>query len=179
MMRSHRKDDGGGRELHSPKPYNHLPACETMADTYKIATIIINGLSSHTRTSILEDFLRKQDLDIIIIFLQKVTQHVFDNIHGYAAYNNIDTNKRGKVIAVREHWTLTTIMRITSRRGMASEFQGICLVNIYAHSCAERRQDTEIFFNIDLPYLLRASPTTLILGGDFNCVLSKTDCKAI
>jgi hypothetical protein len=33
----------------------------------------------------------------------------------------------------------------------------------------------EYLFNFDLPYLLQATPTTVILGGDFNCVLAKAN----
>jgi exonuclease III len=49
------------------------------------------------------------------------------------------------------------------------------VVNIYAPSGAEKRQEKEDFFNFDLPYLLHAMPNTVILGGDFNCVLAKAD----
>jgi hypothetical protein len=37
------------------------------------------------------------------------------------------------------------------------------------------KQEREAFFNIDLPHLLKDIITTLILGGDFNCVLTKTE----
>jgi hypothetical protein len=35
----------------------------------------------------------------------------------------------------------------------------------------------EDFFKFDLPYLLQATLTTVILGGEFNCVLAKADVK--
>jgi endonuclease V-like protein UPF0215 family len=80
-MRSQRKDD--------EQDENYIPQhrittvtvpawCEKMADTYKIANININGVSSHKITAMLEDFMRKQELDII--FLQEVTQPVFDKL---------------------------------------------------------------------------------------------------
>ena len=50
------------------------------------------------------------------------------------------------------------------------------LVNIYAPSGAEKKIERDAFFNKDLPLLLKDVPTTMILGGDFNCVLTKTDC---
>jgi hypothetical protein len=59
---------------------------------------------------------------------------------------------------------------------MAAELQGVWRVKLFAPSGAERRQGREGFFNIDLPYLLRVIPTKMIIGGDFNCVLAKTDC---
>jgi GNAT superfamily N-acetyltransferase len=58
---------------------------------------------------------------------------------------------------------------------MAAELREIGLVNIYAPCIAEKKQERESFFNIDLPYLLRAIPTTVIVGGDFICVVARTD----
>jgi hypothetical protein len=40
---------------------------------------------------------------------------------------------------------------------------------------SRKGQEMEDFFNFDLPYLLQATPNTVILGGDFNCVLAKAD----
>jgi hypothetical protein len=117
----------------------------------------------------------KKELDII--FLQDVTQPVFDNIRGYAEYNNIRTNKRATAILVRENMTHTNIMSIPSGRGMTAELQGMWLV--ISTPPLERRdgKKEKISSKSTFPYLLRAMPTTMILGGDFNCVLSKTDCK--
>jgi endonuclease/exonuclease/phosphatase family metal-dependent hydrolase len=60
---------------------------------------------------------------------------------------------------------------------MAAEYHGVWLVNVYATSGDASRQERESFFNIELSYLLRALPLSMIIGGDFNCVLSKTDGK--
>jgi exonuclease III len=82
---------------------------------------------------------------------------------------------RGKAILTRDHLSLTNIVRLPTGRGIAADLKGVWLVNIYAPSGAEKRQEREDFFNFDLPYLLQATPTTVILGGDFNCVLAKAD----
>ena len=60
---------------------------------------------------------------------------------------------------------------ITDRGSTATELQGVCLVNVYVPSAAERRQER------DLPYLLQAIPTTMIVEGSFNYVITKTDVK--
>jgi endonuclease/exonuclease/phosphatase family metal-dependent hydrolase len=52
---------------------------------------------------------------------------------------------------------------------MAAQLQNVTIVNIYAPSRAERRRDREKFFSNELPYLL------LLVGGDFNCVLTNID----
>jgi exonuclease III len=121
----------------------------------------------------LEDFLIKHEIDIL--FLQEVTQPVFDNLRGYTAYNNTEKTRRGTAILAINHLTLTNILRLPTGRGLAADFQGVWLVNIYAPSGAEKRQEREDFFNFVLPYLLQATPNTVILGGDFNCVLAKAD----
>ena len=67
-------------------------------------------------------------------------------------------------------------MRLPSGRGITADFQGLWPVNVYAPSGAERKPDREVFFNIDLPQLLLETPSMMLIGGDFNCVLVKTDC---
>jgi len=145
-----------------------------MANIYGIATLNINGTSSPTRLALLGDLLHKHEIDII--FLQ-VTQPILHTLRGYAAHTNVGTNGRGTAIVTREHYTLNNIVRLPSRRGIAEDFQGLWLVNVYAPSGAERKQEREVFFNIDLPHFLLETPSMMLIGGDFNCVLAKTDCK--
>ena len=54
---------------------------------------------------------------------------------------------------------------------MAAQFQNVTIVNIYG---AERR-DRGNFFSNELPYLLRDIPPSLLVGGDFNSVLTNID----
>jgi len=89
---------------------------------------------------------------------------------------NIGINKRGTAILTREQISLTKITRLPSGREMAASYQGIWFVNLYAPSGTANRQERENFYNVEVVYLLRSLPSTMILGGDFNCVLSKADC---
>ena len=72
----------------------------------------------------------------------------------------------------RDHIKLTDIECLPTGRGMAAIFENITTVNIYAPSGAERRRDRENFFSNELPYLLRGIPQSILLGGDFNSVLT-------
>jgi len=55
---------------------------------------------------------------------------------------------------------------------MTPVFQIVTLVNKYAPSGAERRREREQFFSSDQPYLLQGIPTSILVGGDFNSVLT-------
>jgi len=55
-----------------------------MADVYKIATLNVSGISLGMGMRMLEEFLHKQEVDILL--LQKVTHTTFDMIRGYKAY---------------------------------------------------------------------------------------------
>jgi len=73
----------------------------------------------------------------------------------------------------RNEITITNITRLPSGRGKAAEYRGIWLVKIYAPPGTAKRQERECFYSNELPYLLRASPSNMIVG-DFNCVLNQT-----
>jgi exonuclease III len=141
--------------------------------TTNIATININGITSTTRMRMLRNFIYKHDIDIL--FMQEVNHPSLDNLNGYTVYYNIGSEQRGTAIVARDNIELANITRIKSGRAIAAELKGIWLVNIYAPSGAAKRNKREQFFNTELTYILRAAPENIILGGDFNCALEKSD----
>jgi len=84
----------------------------------------------------LEDFLQKQEIGIIL--LQEVTRPVFDDIRGFAAYTNIGSTGRGTAVLKRDHIQLTNIVCLPTGMGMAADFQNVTIVKIYLPSGAER-----------------------------------------
>jgi hypothetical protein len=118
-------------------------------------------------------FLALQDIDII---LQEVVQCSLESLRGYETHINIDTNGRGMAILAREGIPLRKVARVPSGRGIVAELQGMGIVSIYAQSVAEKIQDREAFFNIELPHLLATIQIKMIMGGNLCCVLSKSDC---
>ena len=144
-----------------------------MPYTYTIATININGIASHARLRILEDFLRNQDIDIAL--LQEVTHSNFTFLRRYEAHTNVGTDSRGTAILAKEGIPITNKTRLPTGRGIAAYFEGIRIINIYAPSGAGRRRELEAFFNVDMISLLPSAPTKIVLAGDFNCVLLQTD----
>jgi exonuclease III len=110
------------------------------------------------------------------MLLQEVTHEEFSACVGYNAYVNIGTEGRGTAILIRQQLTFSIIDKLPSGRGIAGLFGQTYIVNIYAPSGAARRKEREEFYHTEIPYLFRAMPERYILGGDFNCVLSRTDC---
>jgi exonuclease III len=127
-----------------------------------MATLNVNGLAS---------FLRKEEIDIA--FVQEVKQTHFNTLNIYTTYINEGTARRGTVILVRDGVILTNVTQLPKGRDVATEYQGIWLVNIYKPSGATSTNERENFFNSDFTYLLPASPSERILAGDFNCDLEK------
>ena len=70
---------------------------------FKIATLNINGLASRTKVEMLEDFLRRQEIDIL--FLQEVAHSTIDILRGYKTYNNVRTAGRGTAMVTRNEIT--------------------------------------------------------------------------
>jgi len=126
-------------------------------DIYKIATLNINGMTTLPRIAMLEDFLQKQEIDIILI--REITRPVFDDTRGFAAYTNISTMGGGTAILTRDHIQLTNTVCLPTGRGMAADFQNVTIVNIYTPSGADRRRDNENFFSNELPYYTAGHPT--------------------
>ena len=94
-----------------------------MTEIYEIATLNINGMATKPRIATLEDFLYKQEIDIIL--RQEVTRPVFDDIRGFVAYTNIGTTGRGTAILTRDHIQLTKIECVTTGRGIAAVFENV------------------------------------------------------
>jgi len=134
-----------------------------MAEIYKVVALNVNGISAEGRMGMLNEFIQKQEIDIIL--LQEVTHTDFEMIRGYTAHLNVGTNKRGTAILTREQISLNKITRLPSGRRMAASYQGIWLVNLYAPSGTANRQEREDFNNAELVYLLRTLPPTMIVGA--------------
>ena len=110
----------------------------------------------------LHDFVRKHDFDTLLA--QELTSTEVLNIYGYETYN-IGASIRGTAILAKRELHLTNITTLPSGRAIAAVYKGIQLINIYAPSGTTKRTDREQFFNEELPYLLQADHTRLIIGG--------------
>jgi exonuclease III len=133
----------------------------------RIASINTNGLSTNTQVGMLLWFIRRHDVDFV--FLQEVTDPEIPTVTGYT------TNMRRTAILARHDFPLTNVTSLPTGRAIAADYNGLRLVNVYAPAGTARRTDRERFFNSELPALFYAASQSVLLGGDFKCVLHPTD----
>ena len=84
--------------------------------------------------------------------------------------------KWGTAILAKDSYLLTNIQRIPTGRGMSAYFNGNRIINIYASSGSEKKREREEFYNGDVARLLMHPSDNIVLAGDFNCVLTPSDC---
>ena len=63
-----------------------------MAEIHKIATYNINGMSAGDKMTMLNEFLYKQEIDIML--LQEVTHTDFDSVRGYSPFQHRHLKER-------------------------------------------------------------------------------------
>ena len=122
----------------------------------------------------LEDFQWRQDIHFPL--LQEVSHTILNTISRYTVHMNIVTDWRGTAILAKDGAALTNILRLPSGRGMSASLHGILIVNIYAPSDSQKRQEMECFYNTEVIYLIPSFSTAMILASDFNCVITNDDC---
>ena len=97
-------------------------------NSVKIATININGITAPLRISMLTEFIRMHELDILLV--QEVTHPETLNVKGYAAHLNVGTSMRGTAILARNEITLTNIIKVPSGRAMGVTYNGLLIINV-------------------------------------------------
>jgi len=144
--------------------------------TYKIATLNINGISAPTKIRVLEEYLYKHD--IYLALYQEVKYSNITTIRRYTSYINMRTEGRGTAILAKDSYLLTNIQRTPTGRGISAHFNGIRIINIYAPPGSEKKREIEEFYNGNVARLLMHSSDNMVLAGDFNCVLTPSDCTS-
>ena len=76
-------------------------------DVSKIATSNINGLAWITNVELLENFLRRKEIDIL--FLQEVAHSTNDTLRNYKTHANVGTAGRGTAMVTGNEITMTNI----------------------------------------------------------------------
>jgi exonuclease III len=121
----------------------------------------------------LKDIIRSHDLGIVLV--QEVTAPDSVDTPGYTSYANIGSEMRGTAIIARQDFQTKHIDKIPSGRAMSVVFCSIGLINVYAQSGTAKRTELERFFNAELPVIISEYTNSILIGGDFNCILQPVD----
>lgn len=140
--------------------------------SYKIATINMNAVTNETKLAALASFIRSSDLDLV--FLQEVALTTLQ-IPGFNTVYNLDERRRGTAIAMKTYFQHSNVRRSLDSRILSVQINGVTFINVYAPSGTQYRRDREHFFNAILPHYVQNATRTLLIGGDFNCVVNQKD----
>ena len=132
----------------------------------------------------LVSFLRQYSIDIAMLQEHNIKDKKkleYLNIHYHIILNTSILSKGGTLIAIDKKLPCTitsSYMHPTSR--LNSTILNILntnlyLVNIYAPSGSNKEKEREEFFEIDLLQQLIVNTDNIVLGGDWNCILSPSD----
>ena len=125
----------------------------------------------------LTEYIRRHDLDIV--FLQEIIDPELLPMPGYDVYYNIGSDMRGIAIVARNDIMLRNINKLPSGRAIAAECKGLYIVNIRTPSEMAKRTERENFYYAEVPHLLQTGHWEIIIGSDFNCVLTQLTHPAI
>jgi exonuclease III len=137
------------------------PLSSNMVYTYKIATLNINAIRAPTPIKMLQHFVHVNDIDLLCV--QEVNTNNIQMIRNYTTQNNIGTEGRGTAFIYKDIYTLTDVRIMSSGRGIMATFNGIRIVNIYAHSGTSRKAERETFFNVEVPRFMYVQRTQCCL----------------
>ena len=81
--------------------------------------------------------------------------------------------RTGPDTVTRNEIKITKITRLPWGREIAAKCRGIFVVKVCGPSGKAKRQDKERFYNCELPYIIMASPSNMIVGGDLTVYSSR------
>ena len=100
--------------------------------------------------------------------------------HGYSAEANtdlLDVTSLGTGMIWKSHLPVTSVTSVVHCRIQIASLGPYSLLNIYAPSGSNHRQERRDFFGQDVFNLVRGSSQYPLIIGDFNCVLSAKDTE--
>lgn len=141
--------------------------------SYYVASINTNAISNENKLNALRTLVRLLDLDIVL--LQEIESNQF-SIPGFNTYTNVNETKRGTAIAVKQHIPVSNVQRSLDSRILTLKVNScVTICNVYAPSGVQSYQSRENMFNQSLPFYLQNAGDYVLVGGDFNCVVSAKD----
>ena len=120
-----------------------------------------------------------------IVFLQEITVtsgqlKLFVAKYGYSAEAKtdlLDVTSLGTGIIWKSHLPVSDVTSVVHCRLQVAKLGPYNLLNIYAHSGSNHKQERRAFFGQDIFNLVRGSSSYPLIIGDFNCALSAQDTE--
>lgn len=139
--------------------------------TTNILSLNINSIDSRLKFDIFQNLIRQLDADIVL--LQEVKVPNF-SLLGYNIISNV-TDSLGAAIAIKEDILYRNEIKTVDSIGIAITVGNTKIINIYAPSGAQAKNQRETFFSQTITTLFDLPAENTIMGGDFNCVIQPTD----
>lgn len=141
-----------------------------------VGTVNLNSSNSDLNQNLLKDFIRDYNLDVI--FLQEVVFENFRFINSHKAIVNRQPRSLGTAMLIRNGLDYKDVLYHPNGRILSATVADINFVNVYAFSGTNRKKERDEMFQTDLAVHLSKYPSTsMILGGDFNCILETGDSR--
>ena len=147
-----------------------------MGSKIKIATININRLKSDIKREKLLKFCKINELDIICF--QEMNFKTCPMLESeFSLISNIGINGSGVGVAIKKNIKFDQVVKDGEGRILKCKVAGLNLVNIYAPSGREKREERNAFFQRNItPYLTSLKGPVMVMG-DFNSVEHQDDMK--
>ena len=121
---------------------------------FKIVTINVNGIRSPVTQTLLKKFLFDNDIDVVL--LQEINDDNLDSMFPQYKYVvNLGESNRGTAIVYRAHLSVSNIDMSSCGRITALTTNNIRLINVYAPSGSQKKEDRNLLFCEDILFYLR------------------------
>lgn len=142
-----------------------------------ISTLNVNCIKDKTKQSLLSEFIRNNDIDVL--FIQEVNENKIQAPYLYKTILNAGTNNRGTGFIIRNDLKTEQVLLDPNGRISSIVINKTNFINIYAHSGTNNRDEKYNLFVNELPlHLNKSSIEKTIIGGDFNCIINRRDSNA-
>lgn len=146
-----------------------------MNHVIRIASVNLNSSTCVPNKTLLRDFIRANDVDVL--FLQEVCYENFSFVPSHVPYVNVNEHESGTAILIRNSLKASQPLFSLNGRISSIAIENMNFINIYAYSGSNRKKERdELFLNDLTAHLAKANVEVNIVGGDFNCILNSFDC---
>ena len=153
----------------------------------KIVSLNINGLNDRKKQVQLVNHINYRKIDILFIQEHNLRETKFlcnELLDCCEIFINLSINQKGgtaTLINKRLHYTVLSNEMSADSRIISTRIKHyntkLHLVNVYAPASVNFNE-RDRFFQNDLLFYLRNNINNIVLGGDWNCILTERDCQS-